>query len=536
MSRSDTIVRARGIVNVNALVIAALGLGLLANVLIAGLFGLTQRVDAFFAAAVLPNLVMLFCIDYLGKNFLPVLASAKAVSQATASSVTSSIVTLVALLAVAVTAALVVFARPLFAAMLPGFDAAALDLVCRYFTIMAPSIVLMTINTFHEYVWQYEERFTYVSLSKAALPAANLLCLLALAPWLHEYCLPVGYLVGHVAVFLLLLRRVPYRYRPYMALRPGFERRVFANSAIVMSTGLVARAKSIVMSYLGSQLGSGAITALALASKLTEPLERSAFTGLRMLMFSQTVRLVVARDRRALGSLYSMGLRAAFVVLAPFLAWLALNSEALVHALFVRGEFTADMGVVVAAVLVGLTPSVLFLGVNQLLSNAFYAMDRVKVPAIIMPLGTLVYVAAAFPLAGLLGTPGLAIAMSTAAFAVFAALLLVLARHVPEIGVLRTAGSLACYAVLGGTAMLAAVWALAPLEWTIGATAAASLPLGAAAYGAALYFGGDRTFKTLLGIVRTYAAREPRSSGRRLEAEAPSADRSSKAPRAPKSD
>jgi putative peptidoglycan lipid II flippase len=536
MGHSDLIRRARGVVNVNALVVAALGLGLLANVLIAGLFGLSHRVDAFFAAAVLPNLVMLFSIDYLGKNFLPVLASAKAVSQTCASSVTSSIVTMVALLAAAVTALLVVFSRPLFGALLPGFDAAALDLVSRYFTIMAPCIVLMTINTFHEYVWQYEEQFTYVSLSKTALPAANLLCLLLLAPWLGEYCLPVGYLVGHIAVFLLLLRRLPYRYRPHVALRPGFERRVFANSAIVMSTGLVARGKSIVMNYLASQLGSGAITALALASKLTEPLERSAFTGIRMLMFSQTVRLVVARDRRGLGNLYSMGLRASFLVLAPFLCWMALNSETLVQALFGRGEFTAEMATLVAAVLVGLAPSVLFLGVNQLLSNAFYAMDRVAVPATVMPLGTLIYVAAAFPLAAAFGTQGLAAALSTAAIAVFIALLVIVARHVPEIGLLRTGGALAFYALLGGTAMLGAVVACSTFGWTAGVIAAASLPIGAAAYGAALYFGGDPTFRKLLELVHTYAARVPSPGTGGVSADRLSADRSSKAPRARKSD
>ena len=47
---TDLLNRARGVVNVNALVIAALGLGLLSNVLIAALFGLSHRVDAFFAA------------------------------------------------------------------------------------------------------------------------------------------------------------------------------------------------------------------------------------------------------------------------------------------------------------------------------------------------------------------------------------------------------------------------------------------------------------------------------------------------------
>jgi putative peptidoglycan lipid II flippase len=524
--RPELIAHARSIVNVNALVVGALALGLVSNVLIAALFGLSGHVDAFFAAAVVPSLVMALCIDYLGKNFLPVLASARQVGDACASSVTSSIVTWVALIAAIATGALVLLSRPLFGALLPGFDAAGLDLVTRYFAIMAPSIVLMAVNTFHEYVWQFEERFTYISMSRAALPAANLLALLLLAPWLHEYCLPVGYLIGHVTVFLLLLRGLPYRYRPHLALRPGFERRVFGNSAIVMSTGFVARSKSIVLNYLASQLGSGAIAALALASKLTEPLERSAFTGIRMLLFSKTVRCVVDDDRRRLGALYSTGVRAAFFVLAPLLWWIALNSEALVRLLFLRGEFTPEMAHVVAGVLCALIPSVLFLGVNQLLSNAFYAMNRVTVPAVVMPLGTLLYVAAAVPLSSLLGTQGLAIATTLSAFAVLATLLAVIGRQVPEIGLARTTSEIAFYAVLAGIAMLGTTGVFERLDVPPLATALCTLPIGVLAYGATLYLAADRTAVALFDIVRGYW-----ESLFRL-----SADRSSKAPPARKTD
>jgi putative peptidoglycan lipid II flippase len=521
--------RARGVVNVNALVVAALGLGLVSNILIAALFGLSHRVDAFFAALMLPNLFMVLCIDYLGKNFLPVLASAKAVGETCASSVTSSIVTMVALLAAVVTAVLVTFSTPLFTVLLPGFDAESIELVTRYFAIMAPSIVLTAVNTFHEYVWQYEERFTYVSLSRTALPAANLLGLLLVAPWLDEYCLPIAYLAGHLAVFLLLLRRLPYRYRPYIALRPGFERRVFTNSAIVMSTGLLARSRSIVVNYLGSQLGTGAITALALATKITEPLERSAFTGIRMLMFSQTVRLHVADDRRALGVLYNTGLRASFIVLSPLVCWIALNTDAIVHVLFLRGQFTAEMATVVAGVLLALAPSVVLVGVNSLLSNAFYAMGRVKVPALVMPAGTLVYIAAAVPLSGLLGTQGLAVATSTVGLIVFTALLIAIGRQIPEIDLVRTTGALAVYVVLASTAMLAAMAALQRLGLAPSAVAAAALPLGAASYAAALWFGGDRIFRALLELVRTYASHGPGLTSR-------SRTRSNKAPPARKTD
>lgn len=494
----------RGLLTVNALVLGALAIGFLNNVIIAAIFGLTRRVDAFFAASMLPSLFMALCVDYLGKNFLPVLASAKHESAESASTLTSSVVTIMGLFATGVAVLLVAFSGPLFKLLLPGFENEEAVLVSRYFAIMAPAIVFMAINTFHEYVWQYEERFVYVSASRLALPAANLAGMLLCAPFAGEYCLPIGFLAGHVTVFFMLLARVPYRYRPRIVIRPDLERRVFTNSAIVMSTGLIARTKSIIMNYLGSTLGGGAIAALALASKLTEPLERSAFSGLRMVMFSHTAKLFVERNERLLGEVYAAGLCISFLLLAPLLWWVTLNGGEIVRVFFQRGEFTPEMAALVTGAVVGLTPSVLFVGLNQLLTNAFYAMDKVKVPAIVMPFGTVIYVGAAVPLGALLGTLGLALATTITAALTFVVLFMCLAGVLRELHPLRTAFRLIGYSLLGAAVMIVATELIKALGAPQFFVAAASLPFGAAIYSIVLALLGDKTFLLLFRFARGF--------------------------------
>ena len=110
----------------------------------------------------------------------------------------------------------------------------------------------------------------------------------------------------------------------------------------------------------------------------------------------------------------------------------------------------------------------------------------------------------------------------------FTALLVAMARQVPEIGLLRTTGQLAIYTVLGGTAMLAAGSLLGRLTLTPTSVAAATLPLGATAYAVALFFGGDRTFRALLELARVYATHALPLNGYRT--------RSSKVPPARKTD
>jgi putative peptidoglycan lipid II flippase len=364
-------------------------------------------------------------------------------------------------------------------------------------------MVLMAITTFHEYVLQYEERLLQITLIRLSLPAANLAGIVALSPFIGEYCLPVAYLIGHVVVFVLMAIRAPYQYRPSITIRPELERRIFLNAAVVMSTGLIARARSLVMNYLASKLGSGAISALAFAGKITEPLERTAFTGLRMLMFSRASRLHAANNRAALARLYGMGLRACFMVVTPLLAWIVFNSQEIVALMFGHGQFTAEDTARVATTLSALAPVVLFVGVNALLSNAFYAMNTVKVPAIVMPLGTLIYTVCAIPLADLLGTPGIALSSTIATAILCCALLFALGRRVPELAMSRMALSFCGYLALGGAVMTVAVTGLRTLELPELAVAAISLPLGVLVYVGLLWLFRDDMLQRLTTMVRT---------------------------------
>lgn len=496
----------RSLVPVNALVLVAVLIGFANNVLIAAVFGLTYRVDAFFAAMMLPTLFMILCIDYLGKNFLPVFAIAKREGEESASHMTSSIVTIVMLLALGVTGVLAIASAPLFELLLPGFEASEAVRVRRYFWIMAPAIVLMAVNSFHEYVCQYDGKFVQVAMIRMLLPIANMIAIVALGPLVGEYSLPWGYLAGHMAVFACTARLARYRFEPRMQIRAHLEKRVFANSAIVMSTGLLARTKSIVMNYLASSLGGGAISALAFATKLTEPLERCAFSGARMVLFSRTARLLVDDDRREVGRLYGIGLRVSFLLLAPLLWWVGLHSTEIVRIMFARGEFTPEMTRLVAGTLLGLIPSVVFIGVNRLMSNAFYAMDRVKIPAVIMPAGMIVYVACAVPLSGALGTQGLALATTLTTIVVFSALFTFLSRELVNLRPLHTLVQLVAYAALAGTVVLGIDELLDGLGLAEPVVAVVSLPLGALVYGGVLIAIRDATSLKLLHFLREWTS------------------------------
>ena len=146
---------------------------------------------------------------------------------------------------------------------------------------------------------------------------------------------------------------------------------------------------------------------------------------------------------------------------------------------------------------------------NQLLSNAFYAMNRVKVPAIVMPFGTAVYVAAAVPFAALLGIQGLALATTATAGLTFVALFVCLTRLLPELRPARTVLRVLSYVLLSGIALIAATQVVKMLGGPPFVVAATSLPLGAALYSAVLALTGDQTFRMLFRFARGFFVRLP---------------------------
>jgi len=143
------------------------------------------------------------------------------------------------------------------------------------------------------------------------------------------------------------------------------------------------------------------------------------------------------------------------------------------------------------------------------LSNAFYAMDHVKVPAVVMPVGTLIYVGAAVPLAALYATQGLAMATTVTQLVVFVALFACFARFLRTLHPLRTGGYLVVYAALAGAFMIMTMALLEAFGVRQMATAVLSLPIGMGLYFGALAALGDDTYKRLMEFVRSCIVRNP---------------------------
>jgi putative peptidoglycan lipid II flippase len=490
---------ARSLILVNGVVLATILVGMTNNVLITKFFGLTRLLDSFYAALVIPDLCASLFLDFLGRNFLPAYAEVRAKDPDGAARLASAVVTIVGLTAIVVILILVLVAKPLLSVMLAGFTAAEIDQTAVFFYIVAPSLALMAVNTFNEYVYQYREQFARMAAYRACVPGMSLVAIIIGHNSLGEYSLPIGFLAGHLIMFLLLVSGSGYRYSPRITFEHGYLRRIFWNSGVLIGSGFLGRTRSFISQYFCSSLGTGSISALALANKICLPLHQSSMLAMRIMVFSKSVKLFVDDDQARLGALYRLMISMVLLVLMPVAVWVVLESRPIVELLFLRGKFTADMSGIVVAATVGLAVSIPLAGANETLSNAFYATNRSHVIAWVMPASTVAYLIAAVLLTPWIGILGLALGSAASEVAVFVVLVGALAIRNTNFHWTYIASRLAKYAVVA----LATVWPAVKL--TNGALAqplvgmAASLAAAAAFYVGALLLLRDSEMRELLG-------------------------------------
>jgi putative peptidoglycan lipid II flippase len=295
---------------------------------------------------------------------------------------------------------------------------------------MVPSLLFMVIEAFHRYVWQHDEQYVRVTFARALNPLTLMVFIVGLGPWLGVLSLPLGFLFGQLLSAGATCIGVPYKFRFNIGMTDPDVRNIFRNSFVLMGTGVFARSRSVIVQYFGSFLGEGAISAMAIAYRLCEPIFQKALVGIRMIVFSRSAKASAEEDMGEFARLYRISIIGVLLFVMPIATWYVLESDIIVRAVFQRGEFNDRMANLVIGALTGYAGMIVFAGLVQILSNGFYALNRIAVPAVMMPVGTGIFLVLAALLSPRLGVFGLTLSSSITSALLATGLTLLIHRHV----------------------------------------------------------------------------------------------------------
>lgn len=323
----------------------AKSVALLKDSLVARQFGLSDDLDAFLLALLMPSLLVNFAVMSFANVFIPrYIARREHSGQAGSKYLLGSglfACIAIALLVTAIYCTTMPFWLRFFAV---GFPPEKLALTQDLALQISPMILLTGVTAFYSNLLNSEGSFFRSALSTAVLPLMVISALLVSGAALGVYSLVIGTLLG-VAIQMSLVMQEAHQKRLLVLPIPSWHsadlQLVFAQYRPAMAGAALMAGTEIINQAVASTLPSGSISALGYGNKIVSLVATLTASAVAAAALPHFARLVTTRSQTDIRktvlrySLIVFGLAACAAIL------LSILSNQIVRHFFEYGQFTS---------------------------------------------------------------------------------------------------------------------------------------------------------------------------------------------------
>jgi len=467
--QKSKIVQAAGLLMLT-MVISRL-LGYLRDVFIYDKFGQNRITDAYNAAFSVPDFIYMILVGgALSAAFIPVFSSYIAKNQEDEGwQVVSIVFNWVAVLTVIMVGIGYIFTPQLITLLVPGFDAAAMNMAVNLTRIMFLQVVFMSLSGISMGILNSYKIFWAPAVGSVCYNLGIILGGLLLAAPIEKHFpgygiagFSVGVVVG-AAVNLLVqlpsLKKVGVRYHFSFNLRhPGVQRLMILMLPVLIGLS-VTQINLFINQNLASNLPEGIVAALRTAQRIMQVPIGVFAIAIAVAVFPTLTGQYAKGEHAEFLRTTSLGLRAVIFITVPAAVGLAVMREPLIRLMFEfnGGAFLPENTIATAQALLFYCIGLFAYGCVQLLARVFYALQDTKTPVIMGVVSIIVNIVFSLLLIKSLAQGGLALAYSLAGIANLLLLLWMLHRKLGAIDGRRLLRSflktLAVSAVMGAIAL-----------------------------------------------------------------------------------
>jgi putative peptidoglycan lipid II flippase len=239
----------------------------------------------------------------------------------------------------------------------------------------------------------------------------KILLLLSLGRKLGVEALVWGTLAGtlfEILVFYLVLRHKGFRFHSVWSFKHPDIIQAYSLMIFPLAGQACAVGVESLTNTLGSMLGPGNVTALRLATRIIESFAGLLAGSIVTAAIPMVAASVANRDPKATRKHLQHGLYLLLLVTIPFSVWLAMMNHPLISLLYERANFSAADTTLVANILLLMIPYVFFGRFRSLLELPFFAEQDTRTPLLAAMVSAVLFVATSFFLvlaAGVYGVP-----------------------------------------------------------------------------------------------------------------------------------
>lgn len=415
-------------------------MGLVRDVMVAGTYGTTMYAVAYETASKLPVTIFDFVLGgVVTSAFIPVYNSIsvregkeKAISFA--QSYTNLILTVTAVLSVIGVA----FAPRLVYFMAPELSAECASIAAYLTRIMFPMVIFVGIAFSFVGFLQSEGEYNIPAVISLV---SNIIMVGYLAivrfftddPAVSVKGLSVAMLIGwmaQAAVQIPSVRKRGFRMNPRAPLITDDTKRAARNALPILAATWTTPVCSLINTRLASGIENGrAINALGYANRLYIIIVGLFSFVATNLLFPYMARAAASGDTAERDRLTRVSICVLVFIIAPISAGVAVLAEPFVALIYEKGSFTASDTAITAEALRFYAVGMIFTAVCEILTKAFFAVEKTKFPMISAALSMIFNVAVIAVFGSKLGIGGIALVSGLSSAVNMAANLIFAFRH-----------------------------------------------------------------------------------------------------------
>jgi putative peptidoglycan lipid II flippase len=386
------------------------------EIAVAGVYGRSDAMDAFLAAALLPGLLVNLISESMNQALVPTLIRVREREghDRAQQLLSSSMLWMCALLA-AVSILMAITARGFFPLIASHFPAAKLELSIRLFYGLLPVVLITGVATNCTAVVNTFDRFAWPALAPVVIPLAIIAAALTLGECLGIWALVYATVAGsllHAAVVAGMMDAHGYKFRLRWHGMTEATREVAQQYGPVLLSGVVASGGLLVDQSMAAMLPAGSVSALVSGNRFVSVIIALLAGAVSTAVTPYFSRMIAQRDWTGCRHTIRTWVRLTALVSVPLALLLIAASHTIVKFAFEHGAFGPRDTAVVASVTAMYAIQIPFIVSSRVFYRFIIAMRRTDLALYCGMLNLILDVALNLILMRWLGVAGIALATS----------------------------------------------------------------------------------------------------------------------------
>ncbi|WP_190808458.1 murein biosynthesis integral membrane protein MurJ [Flagellimonas sp. S3867] len=337
----------KNILLVGGITVFAKGIGFFKESVIASKFGLSELLDTFFIAILIPSFINSVFIDSLKNIFIPNYIIELNTTK-NRKSFQSTVVAIMLFIVIVLILFNFIFANFILELIFPNHTDVFYNLIKSQLFIVLPCLVFWGFSSIFKGLLEIDNKYFITSITDILTPISILLCIYLLSNVFHENVLAYGTLIGSMASFVVVLF---YAWKHDLIHLGKFElndniREMIRQFPPKIISGFLSGLNNFIDQFFAAQLIIGSISALNYGIKIPSFILGISMVALGNVLLPHFSRMIMDNPKNGFQHLFKM-LKFIFVAGVTIVSLIIFFSDDIIRILFERNEFTQeDTGVV----------------------------------------------------------------------------------------------------------------------------------------------------------------------------------------------